>query len=589
MTERIQRRLAAIVSADVVGYSRLMGVDETGTLATLRAHRAEMIDPKIAEHGGRIVKTMGDGLLLEFPSVVDATQCMIEIQLGMAERNQGIDEDQRITFRVGINLGDIIIEGEDILGDGVNIAARLQEIAEPGGVSISRRVYEDVQERLDAKFDNAGEQSLKNIAKPVQVWRWSPAQTSTAIATETVTDEVFPLPDKPSIAVLPFDNMSGDPEQDYFADGMAEDIITALSRSPWLFIIARNTTFTYKGEKVDVKRVAQELGVRYVLEGSVRKAGNRIRVTAQLIDGTTGGHVWSERYDGELADIFDLQDEITRNVVASIQTQVHLTASEPIKKSKRPDLTVWELTMRGWQLLYDFSPESFNTARPLLEKAVAHDPNSAEAHLVLALIHYHDAIMGFANDYQTTLNTANQLALRATRLDDQNEYAHWALGISYSVLARHEESIAELERALELNPNCSVAYGSLGTALSMAGRVDEAIANQEIAIRSNPRDPSIFFRFTGIGLAHYLAGRYDAAIEWADKAVRRMPIWYLGHFLLAASHIQANRPVEAKAAVDRCREVLPDASVSQLDRLPLKDATDMERFRDSLRKAGLPE
>jgi TolB-like protein/class 3 adenylate cyclase len=589
MTERIQRRLAAIVSADVVGYSRLIGVDETGTLAALRAHRAEMIDPKITEHGGRIVKTMGDGLLLEFPSVVDATQCMLEIQTGMVERNQDIDEDQRIIFRVGINLGDIIIEGEDILGGGVNVAARLQEIAEPGGVSISRRVYEDVQERLDAIFDDSGEQSLKNIAKPVQVWRWSPAETSAAITTETVTDGVLPLPEKPSIAVLPFDNMSGDPEQEYFADGMAEDIITALSRSPWLFIIARNTTFTYKGEKVDVKRVAQELGVRYVLEGSVRKAGNRIRVTAQLIDGTTGGHVWSERYDGELADIFDLQDEITQNVVASIQTQVHLTASEPTRKSRRPDLTVWELTMRGWKLLYDFSPESFATARTLLEKAITRDPNSAEAHLVLSVILYHDALMGFANDIQTTRDTAHQHALRATRLDDQNEYAHWALGLSCFGLARHEEAIRALERALELNPNCSVAYGSLGTALNLVGRPDEAIANQEIAIRSNPRDPSIFFRFTGISLAHYLARRYDDAIEWADKAVHRMPNWYLGHFLVAASHVQANRLAEAKAAVDRCRQVLPDASVSQLDRMPIQDTTEMERFRDSLRKAGLPE
>jgi tetratricopeptide (TPR) repeat protein len=348
-------------------------------------------------------------------------------------------------------------------------------------------------------------------------------------------------------------------------------------------------TFTYKGETVAVKRVAHELGVRYVLEGSVRRAGNRIRVTAQLIDGTTGGHVWSERYDGELADIFDLQDEITRNVVASIQTQVHLTASEPAGKSKRPDLTVWELTMRGWQLLYDFSPESFRTAQTLLEEAIAHDPNSAEAHLVLALIYHHNAIMGFVNDCQTTLTTARKLALRATRLDAQNEYAHWALGISCWGLARHEEMIVALERAVELNPNCSVAYGSLGTALCLVGRIDEAIANQEIAIRSNPRDPSIFFRFTGISLAHFLAERYDAAIEWADKAVHRKPTWYLGHFLLVASHIQANRLVEAKAAVDRCREVLPGASVSQLDRMPLKDATDMERFRESLRKAGLPD
>jgi len=588
MSGGTQRKLAAIVSADVVGYSRLMGADETGTLKAMRVLRADVIDPKLAEHGGRIVKTMGDGLLLEFPSVVDATQCAIEIQDGIAARNAAQAEATRITFRVGVNLGDIIIDGEDILGDGVNVAARLQEIAEPGGIVISRRVHEDVHNRLDAVFEDAGEQMLKNIARPVRVWRWSPTGLPGNSRQKSIGNEALPLPEKPSIAVLPFDNMSGDPEQEYFADGITEDIITALSRSPWLFIIARNTTFTYKGGNVDVKRIAHELGVRYVLEGSVRRAGDRIRVTAQLIDGTTGGHVWSERYDGRLADVFDLQDEITRNVVASIQTQVHLTASEPARRSKRPDLTVWELTMRGWQLLYDFSPESFTTAKTLLEEAITHDPDSAEAHLVLALIHYHDAIMGFVTDHRASLTTARELALRATRLDDQNEYAHWTLGIIYMVIARHEEGITALERAVELNPNCSVAYGSLGTALSLVGRIDESIANQEIAIRSNPRDPSIFFRFTGIALAHYLAGRYDTAIEWASKAVHRMPKWYLGHFLLAASLMRANRLAEAKAAVDRCREALPDASVAQLDILPLKDATEMERLSDSLRAAGLP-
>ena len=396
-----------------------------------------------------------------------------------------------------------------------------------------------------------------------------------------------PLPDKPSIAVLAFDNMSGDPEQAYFSDGISEDIITALSRSPWLFIIARNTTFTYKGAKIDVKQIAQELGVRYVLEGSVRRSGDRIRVTAQLIDGSSGGHVWSERYDGELADVFDLQDEITRNVVASIQTRVHLTASEPTRRNTRPDLTVWELTMRAWHLLYDFTPESFATAEALLDQALAHDPDSAEANLVLSLIHHHRALLGYADDRLASAANARELARSAIRLDDRNEYAHWALGISCMVLARHDESIAALERAVELNPNCSLAYGSLGTALSLVGRVDEAIANQEIAIRSNPRDPSIFFRFTGIGLAHYLAGRYDTAAEWAGKAVHRMPQWYLGHFLLAASLVRAGRPEQAQAVIEGCCDALPGASVSHLDSMPLRDAAEMERFRDCLREAGL--
>lgn len=398
-----------------------------------------------------------------------------------------------------------------------------------------------------------------------------------------------PLPDKPSIAVLAFENMSGDPEQEYFSDGITEDIITALSRSPWLFIIARNTTFTYKGESVDVKRVADELGVRYVLEGSVRKSGDRIRVTAQLIDGISGGHVWSERYDGQLKDVFDLQDEITRNVVASVLTRVHLTASEPVEKRPRPNLTVWELTMRGWHLLYDFTPESFASAEVLLQQALNHDPDSSEANLVLSVIHYHSVILGFATDTVKTATLAYELGRRATRLDDRNEYAQWALGLSCFALHRHEEAITALEQAVELNPNCSLAYGSLGTALGLVGRIDESITCQEIAIRSNPRDPSIFFRFSGMALAHYLAGRYDTATEWASKAVHLMPQWYFGHFILAASHMQAGSVGKAKAAIKKCYNALPDASISHLDRMPLKGAAEMEQLRSNLCKAGLQE
>ena len=398
-----------------------------------------------------------------------------------------------------------------------------------------------------------------------------------------------PLPDKPSIAVMAFENMSGDPEQEFFSDGITVDIITALSRSPWLFIIARNTTFTYKGETTDVRRVAKELGVKYVLEGSVRRAGNRIRVTAQLIDGLTGGHVWSEHYDGELADVFDLQDEITRKVVASILTSVHLTASNPDQRSNRPDLTVWELTMRAWHLLYDFKPESFTTAKGLLERALQHDPESAEATLVLSLILHHTALLGFADDYIATMTAAHALGRRATRLDDRNEYAHWAHGISCWAIHRHDESISALERAVELNPNCSVAYGSLGTVMALVGRTDEAIANQLIAIRSNPRDPSIFFRFSGMAMAHYLAGRFDKAADWAGRSIHRVPHWYIGHFILAASHIRARRHTAAKAAIDYCCEVTPVARVAHLDRIPLKDPAEMELFRNCLRKAGLPD
>lgn len=412
-----------------------------------------------------------------------------------------------------------------------------------------------------------------------------------AEATKGDLDDAYPArPEQPSIAVLAFENMSGDPEQEYFSDGISDDIITALSRSPWLFIIARNTTFTYKGSSVDVRRVAKDLGVRFVLEGSVRRSGDRVRVTAQLIDGTTGGHLWSERYDRQLEDVFDLQDEITRNVVASIQTTVHLsTIPEPVERASRPDLTIWELTMRSWHLLYDFTPESYAHAKTLLERALALDPESAEANMVLSLINHHIAIMGFVPDVKPAMETAYALARRATQLDDRNEYAHWALGISCWGLFKYEESLAALERAVALNPNCSLAHGSLGTLLGILGRSDEAIVNQDIAIRSNPLDPSIFFRFSGLALAHYMAGRFETAIEWADRAIHRMPSWFFAHFVLAASHIALGHKKDAALAVKAALDALPGIGVEDLDRVPLKDPEKMSTLRERLLKAGFPK
>lgn len=469
------------------------------------------------------------------------------------------------------------------------LSTREQEIAEAfsGGESYNQIADRlciapaTVRTHLSTVYRKLGVSSKLELHKHIEKQRQASEDQS--------VQEPLALTDKPSIAVLAFENMSGDPEQEYFSDGITEDIITALSRSPWLFVIARNTTFTYKGTSVDVKQVADDLGVRYILEGSVRRSGDRIRVTAQFIDGTTGGHLWSERYDGQLADVFDLQDEITRNVVASIQTQIHLTVGMPAGRTRRPDVTAWGLYKRGWKLLYDFTPESFATATSLLDKALVHDPDSAEATLILSLINHHIALMMPEGDYLQTANKARDLARRAVGLDKYNEYAHWAHGISCMVLARHEESIAALERAVELNPNCSVAYGSLGTALCLVGRVDEAIANQDIAIRSNPRDPSIFFRFTGIALAHYQAGRFDVAVDWASKSVHRMPQWYLGHFLLAACHVREGRLTEARTAIDHCYEVLPDTLLDDLDRMPLKDAAEMTTLRDCLRQAGVRE
>ena len=333
------------MSADVVGYSRLMGLDEVGTLSALRNHREELIDGKIAEHGGRIVKTMGDGLLLEFPSVVNAVKCAIDVQEGMLARNTEVSEDKRITFRIGVNQGDVIIEGEDIHGDGVNLAARLQETAAPGGISISKRVLEDVRDRLEAPFENTGDQTLKNIARPVEVWRWSP--DGMPLAQSATAEAPLPLPDKPSIAVLPFENMSGDPEQEYFSDGIAEDIITDLSKFSWLTVIARNSSFSFKGQSLDLRALAQELNVRYVLEGSVRKSGDRVRVTAQLIDASDGGHIWAQRYDRKLEDIFDLQDEMTRSITTAIGPELEAMEIRRSLEKSSDDLDVWDLTKRA--------------------------------------------------------------------------------------------------------------------------------------------------------------------------------------------------------------------------------------------------
>ncbi|HMD63449.1 MAG TPA: adenylate/guanylate cyclase domain-containing protein [Stellaceae bacterium] len=383
MAQHANRRLAAIVSADVAGYSRLMGADEEGTLGRLKTLRAELIDPKIAEHGGRIVKTTGDGLLLEFSSVVGAERCVVEVQTAMALRNADLPQDRRIEFRIGVNLGDIIIDGDDIFGDGVNVAARLQESAKPVGICVSSRVHDDVRDRLDLGFDDGGEQSLKNIARPVRIWQWNAGATSTAAPDPA--GRALPLPEKPSIAVLPFANMSGDPEQEYFADGIAEDVITLLSKSRALFVIARNSSFTYKGRAVDVKQVGRELGVRYVLEGSVRKAGNRVRVTGQLIEAAIGGHLWAERYDRDLADIFAVQDEITASVSAAILPTMERSERERAARKPPDSLDAWECYHRGMWHFAKIEAGETALAQDFFERAIALDPGFAAAQAAMTV------------------------------------------------------------------------------------------------------------------------------------------------------------------------------------------------------------
>ena len=381
--------------------------------------------------------------------------------------------------------------------------------------------------------------------------------------------------------------MSGDPAQEYFSDGITDEIITALSRSPWLFIIARNTTFTYNGQSVGVRRGATDHGARFVLEGSVRRAGPLVRVTAQLIDGLTGGHVWSDRYDGQIDDVFELQGEITRQVVASIQTIVHLNTIEaPVERLSRPDLIVWELTMRAWHLLYSFSPDAYAAAKPLLERALALEPESAEANTILSLINHHVAILGFAPDSRHPDEAANALGRRATQLDDRNEYAHWGARQQLLAPLPARRGRCGARRAVELNPNCSVAYGCLGTALALVGRTGESIANQETANRINPRDPSIFFRFSGLALAHYMARRETLAILWAERAVHRMPRW---HFGLAASQMALGQAEAARATVRSCQAVLPGIGLEATARVPIQDPDRMQEFCDRLAAAVFDE
>ena len=450
--ERVERRLAAILAADVAGYSRLMGRDEAGTLARLRAHRRELIDPKIIEHKGRIVKTTGDGILIEFPSVVEAVACAVAVQRGMGERNARTAEDQRIVFRVGVNLGDVIVEADDIHGDGVNVAARLELVAAPGGISVSAIVHDQVRDRLDLTFDDMGEQSLKNIARPLRVYRVRLDAAITPEITRTETGPMLALPDKPSIAVLAFTNMSGDPEQEYFADGMVEEIITALSRITWLFVIARNSSFTYKGQSPDVKQVGRELGVRYVLEGSVRKGGGRVRITAQLIDAETGTHLWADRFDGSLEDVFDLQDKIATSVAGIIEPA--LQAAESRRSANRPtnDLTAYDLYLRALASFYPVTRERLNTALGLIGQAIAIDPHYGPALSWAAVCHLRLISDGWTEEPDTNRRKAADLARRALQVGENDP----------GVLVNED------------NPGSPTPYRALAACYAHMGRLDEA-------------------------------------------------------------------------------------------------------------------
>jgi adenylate cyclase len=544
------RRLAAILAADVAGYSRLIGANESGTLQALRAIRAELIDPTIAAHNGRLVKTTGDGLLVEFGSVVDALRCATEVQAGMAQRNTTVPNERRIEFRIGINMGDIAVEDGDIFGDSVNVAARLEVLAAPGGICVSARVQEDAVGKLDLAFEDMGEQALKNIARPVRAFRIATGAMS-ATAAEA---PALPLPDKPSIAVLPFANISGDPEQEYFADGMVEEIITALSRIKWLFVIARNSSFTYKGQAFDVKQVGRELGVRYVLEGSVRKAAGHVRITAQLIDAATGAHLWADRFDGLLEDVFELQDKVASSVAGVIEPT--LQAAETARSAGRPttDLTAYDLYLRAYAMAMSSQVRDPEALR-LVEQAITRDPHYGPALAWGALCCFRLVESGRSEDRDVDRGKGIDFARRALEVagDDPGILANAAIALAY-----FGEDIgammALVDRALALNPNFARGWHISGVLRMWAGQLDIAIEHLGAALRLSPR-ARVGTSFHVIGLAHFLSWRFDEAVPKLLLAIQDDPNFPTPYRVLAACYAHMGRLDEAREVVERLRTI----------------------------------
>ena len=587
---RTQRRLAAILIADVVGYSRLVRADEDGTLGRLKDLQGAVIGPTIAAHNGRIVKLMGDGVLAEFGSVLDALSAAVEMQEAITADQDGAPPATRIALRIGINLGDVVVDGDDIQGDGVNVAARLEALAEPGGVCISDAVHAQVKNRVDLAFDDLGAREVKNIDEPVRAWGWV-ADGAMAAATDAAGPGGAPAPrGKLTIAVLPFNNMSGDPEQEYFSDGITEDVITELSRFRQLSVIARNSSFQYKGQAPNVQNVGRELGAHYVIEGSVRKAGNRVRVTAQLIETATGSHVWAERYDRDLEDIFAVQDEITRCIIAAAAPGV---VSAEMQRAKRKDvatLDAWDRIMRAHWHLARFTMEDNAEARRLLTEAAQIEPDSALALGDLAMIHTFDAIWNWGISRDQSFAAAAEAARRAVAIDENNAWGHIALGVVEAFSGRHDEAVARLERAVEISPNDPSAHGQLGFALALSGESDAAIGRLEEAVRLSPRDPFLAFWLMSRAVAAFAAGRYDETLDWSRRTIEENPRFPGAYRLLTAAYGQMGKDDEAKASLAELLRQMPGLTVAATrQQVPWKRPDDAERYLDGLRNAGLPE
>jgi len=624
----VKRKLTAILSADVKGYSRLMGADEEGTLRTLTTYR-EVMATLIQKHQGRVVNAPGDALLAEFESVVDAVKSAVEIQRELAKRNAGLPTDRRMEYRIGINLGDVMVDREAIYGDGINIAARMESLADGGGICISGTVYDHIENKLRLGYEYLGEQAVKNITKPVCVYRvlMEPEAAGKLIGEKKVeptrwqrhalvlvaaliliaaavaiwrsylqptpTREVaskekmaFPLPDKPSIAVLPFVNMSGDTKEEYFSDGITEEIITALSKVPYLFVISRQSTFTYKGKPVKVKQVSEELGVRYVLEGSVRKAGDKVRITAQLIDAITGHHLWAERYDRDLKDIFALQDEITMKIITALQVKLTQGEQAAMIGKGTKNLEAFLKCLQSLASLTTHTKEGNALGRKLAEEAIALDPKYPRPYVALAQTYMLDILLGTTESPGRSMAKALELLKKAITLDDSEAAAHGVLGYLYAMMGQYDKAIAEAERSVSLNPNDASNLTRMSFVLNNTGRAEEAISVLKSVRRLNPTPPQAYY--VQLSTAYRLTGQYKEAIETAKEALKHVPNNQLAYLQLVTAYSMAGQEQEARAAAIEVLKLNPKFSLEQYARtLYFKNQADKERTIEALRKAGL--
>jgi adenylate cyclase len=585
VAERVNRKLAAILAADVVGYSRLMGADEAGTLAALKRHREAVFDPAVAAHHGRIVKLIGDGVIAEFGSVVDAVSCALSVQRSSATISDQGASQPTIVLRIGINLGDVIIEGDDIYGDGVNVAARLEPLAEPGGICVSSIVNESVGNRIDVRFQDGGEISVKNIDRPIRVWKWHPNATTSAISRSVAKPE--PNVAAPSIAVLPFTNMSGDPEQEYFSDGISEDIITDLSKIGGLTVIARNSSFTYKGRSVDVRAVGRDLGVRSVLEGSIRRAGNRVRITAQLIDAATSAHLWADRYDRDLTHIFEVQDEVVEKIVGALAVTLTQGEQRRLRRHGTSNVEAYECWLRARALLTRGTRESIVQARAMYRRAIEFDQNFAAPHAGLAFAAIADHTSGWALDSAQALLEAERWARRALELNDQEPVSHMALGNVLLWRRDHEGALAEFARMIALDPNFAQGHTATGLALMYAGEPARALEPFAMAMRLDPHYPDIVLHF--LAQANFSLGKFEIAAQQLLDRIARNPSTDASRMLLASCYGHLGRAEDARTAWADLRKVNPDFSLMQRARvLPYKNPDDFQRILEGLAKAGLP-